>query len=70
MKHKHESEILKNLMTLTNGQQYEASPDELAELEDVDEARKRGDRDRQAQKNLNERRKQEQSLLDQARGSV
>lgn len=70
MKHKHESEILKRLMTVTNGHQYEASPDELREVEDAAESKRRSERDRQQQTTLNEKRKQEQALLDQARGSV
>lgn len=68
MKHKHESEILSRLLELTNGVQYEASPDELAELRDVDDEKRRSERDREAQARLNEVKRQEKALLDLARG--
>ncbi|CAD6574231.1 MAG: hypothetical protein ASARMPRED_006611 [Alectoria sarmentosa] len=70
MKHKHESEILSRLLELTRGITYEASPDELAELRDVDEEQKRSERDREAQARLNEIERQEKALLDLARGGV
>ena len=70
MKYKHESEILSRLLELTNGRQYEASPDELAELRGVDDERKRSERDRMAQARLNEIKRQEKALLDVARGGV
>ena len=70
MKHKHESEILSRLLELTKGKQYEASPDELSELRDVDDERKRSERDREAQARLNEIKRQEKALLDLARGGV
>ena len=70
MKHKHESEILSRLLELTRGITYEATPDELAELRDVDEEQKRSERDREAQARLNEIERQEKALLDLARGGV
>ena len=70
MKHKHESEILSRLLELTKGIPYEASPDELAELRDVDDEKRRSERDREAQARLNEVKRQEKALLDLARGGV
>lgn len=70
MKHKHESEILSRLLELTKGIPYEASPDELAELRDVDDEKRRSDKDREAQARLNEVKRQEKALLDLARGGV
>ena len=70
MKHKHESEILSRLLELTKGVQYEASPDELAELRDVDDEKRRNERDREAQARLNEVKRQEKALLDLARGRI
>ena len=70
MKHKHESEILSRLLELTNGIPYEASADELAELRDVDDEKRRSDKDREAQARLNEVKRQEKALLDLARGGV
>ncbi len=70
MKHKHESEILSRLLELTKGKPYEASPDELAELRDVDDEKRRSERDKEAQARLNEVKRQEKALLDLARGGV
>lgn len=70
MKHKHEGEILSRLLELTRGTPYEASPDELAELRDADEEKKRSERDREVQARLNEVKRQEKALLDLARGGV
>ena len=70
MKHKDESEILARLLELTKGVQYEASPDELAELRDVDDEKRRSERDREAQARLNEVKRQEKALLDLARGRI
>ena len=70
MKHKHESEILSRLLELTKAKPYEASPDELAELRDVDVEKIRSERDREAQAKLNEIRRREKALLDLARGGV
>lgn len=70
MKYKTESEILSRLLELTKGVQYEASPDELAELRDVDDEKRRSERDREAQARLNEVKRQEKALLDLARGRI
>lgn len=70
MKYKTESEILSRLLELTKGVQYEASPDELAELRDVDDEKCRSERDREAQARLNEVKRQEKALLDLARGRI
>jgi len=70
MKHKHESDILSRLLEITKGVPYEASPEELAELSDVDDEKRRSERDREAQARLNEVKRQEKALLDLARGGV
>ena len=69
MKHKSESEILSRLLEMTKAMPYEASPDELAELRDVEDYNRKTTRDRAAQSRLNQIKKQEQALLDQARGA-
>ena len=69
MKHKSESEILSRLLELTKAMPYEATPDELAELRDVEDYNRKSTRDRAAQSKLNQIKKQEQALLDQARGA-
>lgn len=68
MKHRHESEILDRLMDLTKGIQYEASADEKTELQDVIHDKAMSDKTREAQMRLNEVKKQEKMLLEQARG--
>ncbi|KAK3172932.1 hypothetical protein OEA41_006258 [Lepraria neglecta] len=69
MKHKQDSEILSRLLELTKATPYEASPDELVELREVDDNKMRSDRDKKAQMRLNQIRKQEEVLLAQARGA-
>lgn len=70
MKHKHESEILSRLLELTKGMPYEASPEELAELRDLDDEKRRSERSREAQARLNEVKRREKALLDLAKGGV
>ncbi|KAL6717462.1 hypothetical protein ACLMJK_005377 [Lecanora helva] len=70
MKHKHESEILSQLLELTRGQPYEITPEERIELREVEDYKRSSTRDREAQAKLNEVRRQEQALLDQARAST
>ena len=69
MKHQSESEILSRLLEMTRAVPYEATPDELAELRDVEDYNRKTTRDRAAQSRLNQIKKQEQALLDQARGA-
>lgn len=70
MRHKHESEILNQFMELTTAVPYKASSSELAEMEEVAEDNRRRQRDRERQTQLNETKKHEQNLLEQARGST
>ena len=69
MKHKSESEILSRLLEMTKAMPYEATPDELAELRDVEDYNRKTAKDRAAQSRLNQIKRQEQALLDQARGA-
>ncbi len=68
MKHKNESEILSRLLELGSGKPYEIIPEEHAELRGLEDYRRSSQRDREAQARLNEVKKQEKALLDQARG--
>lgn len=68
MKHKHESEILSRLLELTSGTPYEITAEEHAELRELEDHKRSSQRDREAQTRLNEMKKQEKALLDQARG--
>ena len=65
-----DNEILTRVLELTEAVPYEATPEELAELKEVEDFKRSSGRDREAQARLNETRKQEQALLDQARGSA
>ena len=70
IKHKHESEILSQLLELTKGIPYDITPEEQGELRQVEDNKRSSERDREAQARLNEVRKQEKALLDQARGNA
>lgn len=70
MKHKHESEILSELLDLTNAMPHQASLEEEAELREIEDNKKRSERDRETQTRLNEVKKQEKALLDLARGGT
>ncbi|KAL8957122.1 MAG: hypothetical protein Q9193_005523, partial [Seirophora villosa] len=70
MKHKHELDILSQLMDLTKATPVAATPEEETELQQlaIQEERSAADRTRNAAHT--EQRKQEKALLDQARGAV
>lgn len=68
MKNKHESEILAQLLELTRATPYEVTPEEQDELREVEDDKRFSERSRQAQAKLNEVKRQEKALLDQARG--
>ena len=70
MKHKHESEILRQLIEITRGVPYEPSPDEIVAMEEVAEDRRKRDKDRERQLKYNEVESQELALLEHARGST
>ncbi|KAL8915122.1 MAG: hypothetical protein Q9171_000425 [Xanthocarpia ochracea] len=70
MKHRNESEILSELMTLTKASPVEPSPQEEAELQELAEEERQGGLDRARNTAYNERKRQEKALLDQARGAA
>ena len=70
MKHKQAPEILKQLLEVTKGVSYEPSMEELAEVEEAAEDRRRRDRDKRRQQKYNEIRRQELALLEHAKGST
>ena len=70
MKHKHESDILSQLLELTKGIPYQMSPEELIEVREVEDQQRDRERDKAAQMRLNEVRRREKALLDQARGNL
>lgn len=70
MKYKNESDILARLMSLTTATPVVATPEEEAELQGLEEQRKRGLQDAERMAEVNERRRREKSLLQAARGVV
>lgn len=70
MKHKHESDILSELMDLTRATPVVATPEEEMELQKLADEQKRGAIDRARNAAYTEQKRQEKALLDQARGAV
>ncbi|KAL9595025.1 MAG: hypothetical protein Q9219_006694 [cf. Caloplaca sp. 3 TL-2023] len=68
MKHRHESDILAELMDLTKAAPVTATPEEEAELHKLADEEKHSAIDRERNKAYNEQKRQEKALLDQARG--
>ena len=70
MRGKPDSEILAQLLELTQAVSYEQTADETAELEELANERKKRDKDRERQSKFNEKLKYEKALLQQAREST
>ena len=70
MKNKRDEEILATFMEMTKAEPYEATPEELAQIEELREHERRGEIHRQAQKRLEEQRAREKALLEQAKSVV
>ncbi|KAL9590274.1 MAG: hypothetical protein Q9203_000947, partial [Teloschistes exilis] len=70
MKHRHESQILSDLLNLTKATPIVASPEEEAELQALADERKRSEADRARNAAYTEQKRQEKALLDQARGAI
>ncbi|KAL8738649.1 MAG: hypothetical protein Q9181_000595 [Wetmoreana brouardii] len=70
MKHRHELEILSDLMGLTKATSVVATPEEKAELQALADEEKRSELDRQRNTVYTEQKRQEKALLDQARGAI
>ena len=70
IKYKHENDILSRLLELTHGVPYEITPEERAELEEVKDYQTDRERDRARQAKLNETKREEQRLLNLARGNT
>lgn len=67
MKYKHESDILKELLQITEAVEVKATEEELEMMRDIEEQRKKSDEDRELVKVVEEKNRQEKQLLDQAR---
>ena len=70
MKHRHESDILSDLMDLTNAAPVTATADEELELQQLKAEEKKIEADRIRGAALSEKLRQEKALLDQARGAI
>lgn len=70
MKYKHESEILQQVMELTKAAPVRATPEEEAEMQELQEQKKRSTQDMLRNERLNEQKRQEKALLEQARGAA
>lgn len=70
MKHKTHAEIFQTFMAETGATPYQATPQELAEVEEVAESNARRVKDRARQSQLNETIRHEALLLEQARNAT
>ncbi|KAL8869799.1 MAG: hypothetical protein Q9174_003996, partial [Haloplaca sp. 1 TL-2023] len=70
MKHKHESEILSELMKATRATPVVATAEEKAEIEELKDQEKRSEADRARNAAYTEQKRQEKALLEQARGGI
>ena len=70
MKHRVESEILDQLMKLTNAKPVRATAEELRQIQELEEQKSRSERDSILSREVREKRKREEAILVQARGEV
>ncbi|KAL8728759.1 MAG: hypothetical protein Q9166_005191 [cf. Caloplaca sp. 2 TL-2023] len=70
MKHRHESEILSELLDLTKAVPVVATPEEEAEIQELADEERQAGIDRARNAAYIEQKRQEKALLDQARGAV
>ncbi|KAL8969047.1 MAG: hypothetical protein Q9183_002178, partial [Haloplaca sp. 2 TL-2023] len=70
MKHKHESEILSELINSTKATLVVATAEEEAEIEELKDQEKRSEADRLRNAAYTEQKRREKALLEQARGAV
>jgi large subunit ribosomal protein MRP49 len=70
MKHRLDSEILDQLMSLTKARAVRATAEELREIQEMEEQNARSERDALKMAEVNEKRKREEAILTQARGEV
>ena len=70
MKHKHESEILSRLMSITNASPVLPTPEEEVEMLQMEDDRKTSEQDALTMAQVYQKMKREKALLLQARGDV
>lgn len=69
MKHRHESEILSQLLALTGAAPVEPTPEEIEQLRVLAEQRELSERDSTKHRIYNEEKKREQAIINQARAA-
>jgi len=70
MKYRHEPEILALLMEITKATPVEATPEEQADLQELEEQSSRSETDSRRSAEVNEKKKREADVLAQARGDL
>jgi len=70
MKHRHESEILSQLLAITKASPVEPTPEELEELRRLEEQQIESEKDARRSQAVNEKRRRQAAILAQARGQV
>lgn len=70
MKHEDETNILASVLQLTKAVPVNATAEELAEMQQLKEEKERGKQDQLRNAKLNEQKRQEKALLEQARGVI
>jgi large subunit ribosomal protein MRP49 len=70
MKHRNESEILSQLLSMTKAVPVEPTREELDQLKDLEEQRRLSEKDAQRSLAVNEKRRRTEAMLAQARGEV
>lgn len=70
MKHRHESEILSQLMSITKAKPVQVTPEETQQIKDLEEHRIQSEKDSKAMQLVNEKRRRKEAMLAQARGEV
>jgi large subunit ribosomal protein MRP49 len=69
MKHRHESEILSQLLALTNAVPVEPTPDEVEQLRELAEQQELSEKDSTKHRIYNEEKKREEAIISQARAA-
>ena len=70
MKHKHPSEILEELLAVTQAREVKPTQEERMAMEELVDQRRRSDHDREMQKQVLAKKRREKEILEQARRSV
>jgi large subunit ribosomal protein MRP49 len=70
MKHRHDSEILEQLLKLTKAKVVRPTAEEQREMQEMEEQNARSERDAAMMAEVNAKRKREEEILEQARCEV